>query len=286
MREIEDIRENYKNDLKGHQYVTLRILRIVDEICRKNNIKYWLDSGTLLGAVRHKGFIPWDDDIDIGILREDEEKFINVMKKELPKELFLQTKETDKFAKFEYIKIRDKYSSIELEEKTGWHSGIWIDIFIFDKTKKHIILDKIIRKLPMEISKTEEGIKKYIKEIILSTFKFLKINDIREVKKKLYVYFSKNIKKNNSVIYYNGIDYWITYYIKDIFPLSEIEFEGYKFFCPNNVNAILKELYGKDYMKLPPKEKRFTHSIGVNLTKPCNHKEILYWDKRKENEDD
>lgn len=273
-------------NLCNFQKKLLENLKIFNEICKKNNIKYSLHGGTLLGAVRHQGFIPWDDDIDIGILREDEEKFINVMKKELPKELFLQTKETDKFAKFEYIKIRDKYSSIELEKKTGWHSGIWIDVFIFDKTIKHNILDKILRKIPMEISETEKGIKKYIKAILLNTFKFLKINNIREFRKKLFIYFSKDMEKNNSLIYYNGVDYWITYYIKDIFPLSEIEFEGYKFFCPNNVNAVLKELYGKNYMKLPPKEKRFTHSIGVNLTRPCNHKEILYWDKRKENEND
>lgn len=290
---IEDVRNRYKNDIKGHQYVALRILRIVDEICRRNNIRYWIDGGTLLGAVRHKGFIPWDDDIDIGILREDEEKFIKIMKEELPEELFLQNKKTDKGARWEYIKIRDKYSSIISDfqeigtsEKKLCHSGIWIDVFIFDKTKKHILFDVILRKISTNIHKKDRKLKKYIKKFILIILKTFKFKNSEEFKEKVFLYFSKNIIKNDALIYFKGIEFWTTYYIKDIFPLKDIEFEGHKFYCPNNANAILTELYGKNYMKLPPIKKRFTHTIGVNLTKPCNHKEILYWNKRKESKND
>lgn len=281
---IEDLRENYGNNIKGHQYVALRILRIINEICRKNNIKYWLIDGTLLGAIRHKGFIPWDDDIDIGILREDEEKFIKIMKKELPKELFLQNQETDQEADWEYIKIRDKYSSVITNEIHLNHEGIWIDIFIFDKTRKHKIIDRVLRKSPTKIYNTDCGVKKNIKIFLLKLLKIFNFKNFKDFKEKIFLYFSKNNLKNDSLIYYKGIDYWITYYIKDIFPLKEIDFEGYKFLCPNNTDIILKELYGKKYMELPPVEKRFTHTLGVRLTEPCNHKEILYWKNRKNNE--
>ena len=72
----------------------LRILKVVDHICRRHQIPYWLCSGTLLGAVRHGGFIPWDDDLDIAMLREDYERFLAVAGCELPPDMFLQTKET------------------------------------------------------------------------------------------------------------------------------------------------------------------------------------------------
>lgn len=88
------------------QKIELEILKKIDEVCKKHNIKYWIDSGTLLGAVRHKGFIPWDDDIDIAMLREDYEKFLKVAQKDFGNEYFLQTKNTDKKYPLFYAKVR------------------------------------------------------------------------------------------------------------------------------------------------------------------------------------
>lgn len=282
---MEDLRENYSDDLKGHQYVALRILREVDRICRKNNLKYWITDGTLLGAIRHKGFIPWDDDIDIGILREDEERFIEIMKKELSKEFFLQTKETDPMTEWkEYIKIRDRYSKVITNIERLNHEGIWIDVFIFDKTKKNKILDYLLRKFPTKIYKTDVGLKKGVKIFLLKLFQLFRIESFKNLKEKIFIYISSK-EENNSLIYYKGVDYWITYYIEDIFPLEEIEFEGYKFFKPKNHDNILKELYGKNYMELPPLNKRITHTLGVRLTEACEHKESLDWNKRKMNND-
>lgn len=82
--------------LKIGQTEMFNILSEIDRICRKHQIKYWLEFGTLLGAIRHKGLIPWDDDCDIGMMRSDFIRFKNVILKELSPDFFFQTKQTDK----------------------------------------------------------------------------------------------------------------------------------------------------------------------------------------------
>jgi len=119
--------------------VIFRILKIIDIICKEYDIGYWLDYGTLLGAIRHKGFIPWDHEADIGMVRPDFEKFVNIIKEVLPKDLFFQSKETDPyFTSYEIIegKIRDRFSDYiddyKIYENLLWHNGIQVDIFVYD----------------------------------------------------------------------------------------------------------------------------------------------------------
>lgn len=113
----------------------LRMLKIIDYICRKHDLRYWLCSGTLLGAVRHQGFIPWDDDLDICMLREDYNRFIQIAPLEFPTDIFLQTQETD--PSYDYLplpcKVRDKNSLIISEgmENQKYQQGLFIDIFDF-----------------------------------------------------------------------------------------------------------------------------------------------------------
>ena len=90
-----DNRADADTPLRQAQLVMLRMLKIIDYICRKHNLSYWVCSGTLLGAVRHKGFIPWDDDLDICMIREDYEKFTQIAPLEFPKDIMLQTRESD-----------------------------------------------------------------------------------------------------------------------------------------------------------------------------------------------
>jgi len=111
----------------------LEMLVEFDKICQKYELKYWLDSGTLLGAVRHDGFIPWDDDIDISMPVEDYRAFARIAKDELPKGMFLQNKLTDPTFPFDYLKIRsDKATIIEFHEEgkeVDYHQGVFVDIF-------------------------------------------------------------------------------------------------------------------------------------------------------------
>ena len=89
-----DNRKSGETILRQAQLVMTRMFKIIDYICREHHLRYWMCSGTLLGAVRHQGFIPWDDDLDICMIREDYDRFIQIAQQELPSDLFLQTRET------------------------------------------------------------------------------------------------------------------------------------------------------------------------------------------------
>jgi len=134
-----DQREQKETQIEQVQSVVLRTLKIIDIVCKKHDIGYWLDYGTLLGAIRHKGFIPWDHEADIGMVRTDFEKFLSVIENELPFDLFFQCRESDpNFVVYELIegKVRDRYSDYiddySKYENCNWHNGIQVDIFVYD----------------------------------------------------------------------------------------------------------------------------------------------------------
>lgn len=147
------------SDLENMHKIQLNMLIEFDKICRRNNIKYILDAGTLLGAVRHKGFIPWDDDIDVRMLRDDYEKFCVVANKELPETMFFQNYKNDKGYPWMYSKIRMKGTkAVRIgQDRLNMEEGIYMDIFPCDgvpddnkKKKKHNRLAKIYRKYCMQ----------------------------------------------------------------------------------------------------------------------------------------
>ena len=108
----------------------LRILKVFDAICCKYNLTYWMDAGTLLGAARYGGFIPWDDDVDVIMPIEDYEKFHSIAEKELPYDMFYQTNQTDPEHNISWAKIRDRFSY--MDDPGGpypYCQGIPIDIF-------------------------------------------------------------------------------------------------------------------------------------------------------------
>lgn len=119
--------------IKQVQAIELEILLEVDRICRKHRISYFLDSGTALGAVRHKGFIPWDDDIDIGMLRDDYERFLSVAQEEMGQDYFLQTYRTDG-TPIMFAKVRKTGTTfVEFRlRKFPINHGLFIDIFPYD----------------------------------------------------------------------------------------------------------------------------------------------------------
>ena len=120
------------------QKIMLEILQEVHKICVANDITYWIEAGTLLGAKRHKGFIPWDDDIDIAMPRKDYNKFLKIAQEKLPQDMFLQNKETEPDYYLPFSKIRKNNTLLIETGETGeenYHHGIFIDIFPFDNYK-------------------------------------------------------------------------------------------------------------------------------------------------------
>lgn len=116
--------------------IELQIMDEIDRICKKYNIKYFLAGGSMLGAARHNGFIPWDDDIDVGMLRPEYERFIEICKKELPPNCFVQTFDSDEG--FCYLQAKIRRSDTTAIQKRNWKSGltfnqgIFVDVFPFD----------------------------------------------------------------------------------------------------------------------------------------------------------
>ena len=140
-------------DLEEVWNIELEILQEVDKICRENKIPYFADSGTLLGCVRHKGFIPWDDDIDLVMFRKDYNKFRKIAKKSLPENLFLQCGYNDKGFYGGMIHIRKNGTAAILKKNfphAKFHQGIFIDIFPLDgifENKMLFSVQKFLKKV-------------------------------------------------------------------------------------------------------------------------------------------
>lgn len=262
-----------KSTLKKIQETELEILIKFDEICNKHHLDYVLDSGTLLGAIRHRGFIPWDDDIDVGMPRHDYDIFLEIAQEELGDRYFLQNKKTDPESPYAFSKIR-KDGTVFKEYSTRnlrMHQGIFIDVFPYDICEKETFRDQAVR--------AKKAYKKFLYCFIpdvsgapQNTFAWHCKQRMRRILHYIYrVAFGRRIESELSTILRlnEGIDmpsyYSCFFYNKpvlfakeDIYPLKRIKFEGYDLNVPCNSEKILMEMYG-DYMKLPPVEQRRTH---------------------------
>ena len=237
--------------------IVLDILIEFDQICKKNNLTYWLDAGTLLGAVRHKGFLPYDDDIDVTMPRDDYNKFIEIYQKKLSPHLFLQTKESDpKYAQY-YAKIRNTDTLyIEKSEKgkdIKYNQGICMDIFpinYIDTKINHIwpflkFSGKFFRRNRFYMKYFDSDIFKYYIKII-NKFHHHTNNFLKE-----------GPERTGGV---NSLEK------KDLFPLEGVEFENHIFPAPHNYDKYLTEIYG-DYMTPLPLEKaeQMKHSYIIYI---------------------
>lgn len=274
-------RENYEDlGLRDAQMLMVDILREVHKLCEKHGLKYFLDAGTLLGAVRHKGFIPWDDDVDIGMLREDYNRFLEIAKKELPKHLFLQTFETDKYYDVYPVPCKIRYNDTiflegdRKEDNYKMNNGVYIDVFPYDSLPKHRITYKIQRTLSYNILKSFKRIRDIPEKLSLKnrvTYSFYRLMVKMFPNKRRLKFFEFLIKWNdiNSEYMAYGLDtYWSEYVYKksDYFDLVKLEFEGIHLYAPKNYDTILTQLYG-DYMTLPKKEHRVWHAKEMKKLK-------------------
>ena len=256
-------------DIKIIQNKLLDIALEIDRICRNNNIRYSIVGGTLIGAVRHKGFIPWDDDLDIAMLREDYEKFIEVCKTELNEQYFLQTPQTEKDYPFDFAKVMD-VNTVFVEkgfEYKNTHKCCYVDIFPFDNVKNRTYRIQayaysffrrarwyIIEKKTMPSDKWKNS-QKSKETWFTAPLSILGLDNINKI---LEFLMSKHNKKQTEYVYTLCFPWGRKCFDRRecYTDLIELEFEGHKFYASRDYELCLRQRYG-NYMELPPLEERY-----------------------------
>ena len=265
-----------QEELRKIKDIELYILKSVHECCEELGIPYFMAYGTALGAVRHGGFIPWDDDIDIGMLRPDYNRFISNAKDILSKKsLFVQDISTEHNCPFPWAKVRMN-NTVFVEycnRNVKAHKGVYIDIFPFDELPKSIKDQEIqynkVQKLTKlfvyhqtpDITEIPYGFKLLIKQLVRRSIHYLTMLIPLNVITKLL---------NDCMCQYNGKNtgvYGCLFYPKFkagcmnkemVTKVEPYKFENINTFVPGNVQEYLSSQYG-DYMKLPPVEQRVGH---------------------------
>lgn len=240
----EELRKRFNpegSQLRRHQMRMLELLLATDAICRRHGIRYWLSSGTLIGAARHKGFIPWDDDLDIEMLEPDYQRLMKLMPHELPSTMALQNMDTDPDYFFFYAKLRDRRSLLDEGNNYGrtWkEQGIYIDIFHFYPQ-------------PLWIHKLSE---------LLQGHAYTMCRKGHMGRVRMLTRFNRYVSfpllrlagsfSHAPLRHALGTPYEMPRFMEDIFPLSEMEFEGHMLPVPHNTDRMLTRIYG-DWRKLP-----------------------------------
>lgn len=269
--------EERNHILRKLQLTELEILKDFDKVCRKHNLRYYIVGGTLIGAVRHGGFIPWDDDIDVSMPRKDYNKLCAVAKEEFSDKYFLQTRKTEKSCYFYYAKLRKNgtYFGEDKFEHMPMHKGIFIDIFPLDNIPKCKLLQKLYFRtfglLTGFICSKEKTTEYLYKNMSLPFIVFSRVvqcitpkfifKGLRNLVGKLSNTFSSNTYLA-SISGFHG-------YPVEIAPEKwwgegcDIEFEGLNVRAPSDYKSLLTHMFG-NYMELPPEEERINHNVETD----------------------
>lgn len=248
--------------LQKHQ---IKILKAVIDICDRHNIVYYIFYGSLIGTIRHRGFIPWDNDIDIAMTRDEYNKFLNVID-ELPDNLFHQTLEAAGCQYTYEARISDRNTIQYGKNHESVKGNVSIDIFIMDYAKKFsrftvekirfikmCALDSFEKEYLYDIHKNNKIKMLYIKTSDLFSKKY----DEKTVNSLIFKMICSKTKTDNlvSALYPNTVypEAWLD-------GGKMMQFEDFTVRVPSNYDSVLRAEYG-DYMQLPPEEKRFTDGM-------------------------
>lgn len=253
----------------------IKIATIFDQLCKSHNIPYYMLGGTMLGAIRHKGFIPWDDDMDFGIPRPYFSQFLQIAKEELPPHLSILTSNNSPSIKKGFAKIELKGSKLIEKvfdrESIDFYNGIAIDIFPLDGVEINKLRGKTHIKIAFILLRIQEGrfcsleIRKGIKKFFAYFIKQLPIND-----KKLASFIDKYIQNEKYETTENIANFYGHWKEKEIVAKSVFDkptpyiFDNIVLNGVSQPNQYLKSLYN-DYMQLPPLEKQITHADEIYI---------------------
>lgn len=268
------------SNLSVIQQKELEMLRVVVSICEKYGLTYYALGGTLLGAVRHKGFIPWDDDIDIGMPRNDYEKFLKVAEEELSYPYTIVAEELTEGYTKAFAAIRDLSTKI-IMTSSNIHSeeSVWLDIFPIDgmpsgfiKKKLHTI-HYLFSRMMVQLSQFDKIVNQnksdrpFLERIIIKSANKVRIEKILKYPTWAKFY-HECITKYDLTAPFAG-NYTGAYKLKEIVPSdyfsvpTTLKFEGVSIQVPNRYLDYLSAIYGENFMQLPPMEMRVPHNYEI-----------------------
>lgn len=268
-----------ESNIRRIQLTQLRILKDFMIFCKIHDLHYFIAGGALIGVMRHKGFVPWDDDIDVVMPRPDYDKFV-ALKSDYPQGYSLTNHDSDKNWQFNFSQFVDDTSEVVLHfNEKPRHAKVWIDIFPLDGTPnnaihrwlhiKHIMMLRYLIQIPnirTQVDTHKVG-RPWYEKLIIKCLHYLSVGGLVNVDKDLKRMVNSLRKYNYDKSNYVG-NLLGKYREKEVVPRSWfgesvlLPFEDIKVPCPTEYDSWLTRIYG-DYMKLPPVEQRVSHDVEI-----------------------
>lgn len=249
---------NHKTDIRRVQNILLRAGKCAADILERHNIPYMIAYGTLLGAVRHKGFIPWDDDFDLMLFSDSYKQAMNFLRAELPDDLFLEDEKSEPLFFHAWSHIKDLHTNAEYslyhQDNLYSHKGVSIDLYMTRKVK---MCDVNSYRNDENYAYIQRRRQKGLITPEEFSLRMRKLQENHEIS------LHENITDKHEVFALLALRCKFLE-LDEVLPLKKYQFEDYEFFGPCKAEVILEKIYG-DFMNFPPVEERTGHYSNVEF---------------------